>query len=69
MSNLKLHKIETVKHWLDDLTQDSYGMNELKSYNGDELDKMTIKEIDMLLDFIKIAYHYGYQCANKNRRR
>lgn len=69
MSNLKLHKIEQVKLWINILTSDKFGMDSLKLYNGDELEKMSIKEIDMLLKFISVSFHCGYNQALENHRK
>lgn len=56
-SPLKTRKIEQVKQWINKLTTNKYGMEQLQPYNGDELDRMSIKQIQMILDYIKVAYH------------
>jgi hypothetical protein len=58
----KSRKIEIIKMWINELTAYSdYNAELLKPYNGDQLDTMTIKELDMMLAFIKAAYHKGFR--------
>ena len=64
---LKSYRIEQVKNWINTLTaHDDYARQKLSPYNGDELDKMTLKEVEMLLKFINVSFHVGYQKAYKN---
>lgn len=56
-SPLKARKIEQVKQWLNKLTTNKYGYEILQPYNGDELDGMTIKQIQMVLNYIRVTYH------------
>lgn len=69
MSNLKLHKIEMVKAWINKLSAfDGYSSEMVKSFNGDELDNMSLKEINMLLTYIRVCYHVGFQeCSKLNK--
>lgn len=58
----KAHKIEAVKGWINKLTaHDQYTRGLLQPYNGDELDRMTLKEIEMLLNYCKAVYHMAFR--------
>jgi len=52
-------RIEDCKHWINKLTTTSHGRTRLAGYNTDELDKLPVWVIEMLLDYISAAYHAG----------
>lgn len=61
-------KIEAVKMWINKLTTCRLGADLLAPYNGDELDKMTLKEITMLLDYIRVTYHVARTDERNDRK-
>ncbi len=66
MRKLKAHKIEIIKNWINVLSKDLYGQSLMQDYNGDELKAMSLKEIEMLFNYIKAVYHHAYNQALKS---
>lgn len=55
----KSWKIESIKGWINMLTRYPAGQTKLAKYNGDELEALTGKQLQMILNYIASAYHAG----------